>query len=138
MRSVINATAAPGVLRWYRVYCAAMSLLYLACLVGGALLLVYRHQVARWDKDLDATFWVVYGLVFLAIGGVLFAAFLASFFLPTRPWVWVYHLVLMGLGLTSPCCIPASLPLLIYWLKPETQAFFGRAPAVEPPSRNAR
>jgi hypothetical protein len=28
--------------------------------------------------------------------------------------------------MTSVCCIPACVPLLIYWIKPETKAYFGR------------
>jgi len=29
--------------------------------------------------------------------------------------------------LTSCCILPAAVPLLIYWVKPETKAWFNRA-----------
>ncbi len=34
--------------------------------------------------------------------------------------------VLIGLGLTSCCTWPATIPLIIQWLKPEMKARFGR------------
>jgi hypothetical protein len=32
--------------------------------------------------------------------------------------------VTIGLGMTSACTLPICIPLLIFWLKPETKAFF--------------
>ena len=37
----------------------------------------------------------------------------------------VRHVVLISVGLMSLCIAPASIPLLIHWLKPETKARFG-------------
>ena len=54
------------------------------------------------------------------------AAFSAGIFLPPRLWVWIYGIVLIAVGFTSACCIPFCVPLLIYWLKPEAKAYFGR------------
>ena len=56
----------------------------------------------------------------------LAGVFGAAPFLPRRPWVWIYDLVLICLGLTSVCCLPATIPLLVYWLKPEAKSWFGR------------
>ena len=36
---------------------------------------------------------------------------------------------LIAIGLTSCCTIPASVPLLVGWLKPDLRAWFGRPPA---------
>jgi hypothetical protein len=33
---------------------------------------------------------------------------------------------MMAIGMTSCCFLPFLIPLLIYWLKPETKAYFGR------------
>jgi hypothetical protein len=38
--------------------------------------------------------------------------------------VWIYQIVLIGLGLTSVCCLPATVPLLISYVKPEVKAWF--------------
>jgi hypothetical protein len=48
--------------------------------------------------------------------------------LPPRPWTWIYHLVIICFGMTSACCIPMCVPLVIFWLKPDTKAYFGRLP----------
>jgi hypothetical protein len=53
----------------------------------------------------------------------LAAAFVAALFLPRKRWAWVCHMVLICLGLTG-CFFPASLPLLLFFIKPETQAYF--------------
>jgi hypothetical protein len=50
--------------------------------------------------------------------------FALPFVLPRRPWVWVYDMVVICIGLTSCCIMPAALPLLIYWIKPEVKAWF--------------
>ncbi|MGB7159266.1 MAG: hypothetical protein WBD40_14450 [Tepidisphaeraceae bacterium] len=60
------------------------------------------------------------------MGVPLAAVFGVAPFLPRRPWVWIYDLVLICLGLTSICCMPATIPLLIFWLKPEAKAWFGK------------
>lgn len=57
---------------------------------------------------------------------VLFVASIAPFFLIPRPWVWIFDLVLICMGMTSVCFLPMCIPLLIHWLKPETKAWFGR------------
>jgi hypothetical protein len=59
------------------------------------------------------------------MGVALAAPFAVAPFLPRRRWVWVLHVVLIALGMTSCACIPATVPLLIFWIRPETQAWFG-------------
>jgi hypothetical protein len=46
--------------------------------------------------------------------------------MPRRPWAWIFGLVLICIGLTSLCCLPVAIPLLLSWLKPETKSYFGR------------
>ena len=41
-------------------------------------------------------------------------------------WLWIYDLIIICLGMTSACFWPAVIPLLIFWLKPETKRHFGR------------
>ncbi|MDA0767658.1 MAG: hypothetical protein O3A87_10040 [Verrucomicrobia bacterium] len=78
------------------------------------------------ELDMGAGEAKVMGLVFLLMGSVLFVACLLPFFLRPRPWVWVYDLVIICFGMTSACVMVASIPLLIFWLKPEVKAYFGR------------
>jgi hypothetical protein len=35
-------------------------------------------------------------------------------------------MVLICIGMNSCCLLPASIPLLIFWIKPETKTYFGR------------
>lgn len=116
----------PTVLRWYRVYLGAMTAIYLACVVGGVLLLSFQDEIADWPPKDEPWTILVYGIVLLVVGAVCLAACVAGFFLPRRPWAWIAHLVLISIGLTSCCTIPASVPLLVAWLKPDLRVWFGR------------
>ncbi len=116
----------PPVLRWQRVYLGAMAAIYLACVVGGALLLHYRDVVAGWPPRSEPWEMVVTGGILLGMGAVFLALYVAGFFLPRRPWAWIAHLVLIAFGLTSCCTMPAAIPLLVVFLRRDTQAWFGR------------
>ena len=49
----------------------------------------------------------------------------AALFLPKKPWVWVYGIVAVCVGLPNCCFLPLSIPVLIFWLRPETKQYFG-------------
>jgi hypothetical protein len=78
-----------------------------------------------WLEE-DAFLLQLEGCLFIGLGLPLMILFAAAPFLPKKPWVWIYGIVLIALGMTSPCCLPATIPLLIFWIRPETQQFFGR------------
>lgn len=122
-KSLLTGEAAAPVYKWYVAYCALMALLYLLVVVLGVLFVVYeptsRHRDAEEAK--------ITGLVFIVMGLILFVPFAAGPFLPRRPWGWIFGLVLICIGLTSICCLPASIPLLISWLKPNNKAYFGKS-----------
>ena len=117
------ASEAPPVYKWYVAYCALMALMYLFVVVLGVLFVVYEPT----SRARDAEEAKIMGLVFIVIGLILFVPFAAGPFLPRRPWGWIFGLVLICIGLTSACCLPASIPLLIFWLKPNSKAFFGKS-----------
>ena len=114
--------AKPAVWTWYVVYCVAMAILYLL-VIGAGIFFLLADPV--WLEE-DAMLLRVEGALFLGLGLVLMVIFAIAPFLPKKPWVWIYGIVLIGLGMTSACCLPATIPLLIFWIKPETQHFFGR------------
>jgi hypothetical protein len=115
----------PKVLFWYRLYCGAMALLYVGCTALAAAVVVWRKELGDGESMGSAMF-AAYGAVLIAVSLGLVAAFVATFFLPRKPWAWIAHLVLIALGFGSACCLPACIPLLIHWIKPETKAWFGR------------
>jgi MFS family permease len=114
---------APPVVTWYRVYAGLMAAMYLLVLVGGVTVPLWAPPEELED---DPPPWAVASIVG-CVSLPFAAAFLAAFFLPVKPWAWIYHLVLICVGFTSACCIVASVPLLIFWIKPETKAYFGHA-----------
>jgi hypothetical protein len=125
--------APPAVVFWYRVYAAALALLYLFVTLAGVAALLFRDQLV--DETTSPEEVVIAGAVFVLMGGFFFVVYAFGTLIPAQPWAWIVGLVLIALGLTSCCCLPISIPLLIFWLKPEAQAYFGRVPAVS--SRNA-
>jgi hypothetical protein len=113
---------APKVVVWFKAYAALFAALYLVVAVCS--LVFFLLDPAELDMTRPEA--LITGAFLLTLGLVFCLAFAFPFFLKPRPWVWVYDLVLICIGLTSPCCMPASIPLLIYWLKPEAKAYFGR------------
>jgi len=112
----------PKVIAWFKAYSALFAALYLA--FAGCSLIFFLAEPSEFETTKRGA--ILMGLLLLLMGLGLAATFVLPFFLEPRPWVWIYDLVLICIGLTSPCCMPASIPLLIYWLKPEVKAYFGR------------
>jgi hypothetical protein len=112
----------PGVWTWYIVYCVAMALLYLMVLAIGALMLTFSAEIA--DDEMNPEQAVIMGGMFTVLGGVLMLMFAVAPFLPKTKAAWIYGFVTIGIGLTSACTLPICIPLLIFWLKPETKMFF--------------
>lgn len=118
----------PGVITWFKVYAGFMGAIYglvFVFCVLGFVALQFAPQ-AEFDSEDRMIMWVMMP-VMLLLGLALCGAFLAAIFLPRKPWVWVYDLVLIALGLSSCLLWPMTIPLIIYWVKPETRAYFGRS-----------
>lgn len=118
----------PGVITWFHVYTACLAGLYLllAGIMGLAsigVLVDPPENVPADEQALVGVMFLVFTLLLTAPAGV----FLAPFFLPRKPWVWIYDIVLIGIGMTSCALWPATIPLLIFWLKPQVQRYYGRA-----------
>ena len=120
--------ATPSAYRWFVVYCILMALLYLATAGMGIV-----FMVAEPDREMSAEEATIMGTVFLVMGLALSIPYALAPFLPRKSWVWVFGLVLICLGLSSACCLPVCIPLLIFWLKPEMKAFYGRTLNPLPP-----
>jgi hypothetical protein len=121
---MVDRSHRPEVLTWYYIYCALMALLYLLFLgVGVAFLFIPAEAFA--DQPDGALAFQFNAAVFILIGSVFTLLFGVSPFLPRRPWVWIYDLVLICLGMTSCLCLPICIPLLIFWIKAETRRYFG-------------
>jgi hypothetical protein len=114
----------PSIVTWQKRYCGFMSVVYVFCIATGVFMIIFRNEGASEQNSAGEL--LVMGAGFVAVGIVLSIAYGVAPFLPPAPWVWVYHLVLIGLAMTSACCLPLCIPLLIWWIKPETKTYFGR------------
>jgi len=106
---------------WYRVYCGALAALY-ALVAGMGLFISFMAP----GMGAEATENMFLGLAYAVIGTIFFAVFLVASTLPPKPYNWIVGIVMIAIGMTSCCMWPAVIPLLIYWIKPETREFFGR------------
>jgi len=111
----------PGVIAWYRVYCAAMALMYLLL----AILFIFLISMDL-DLDMDELEFQITSIIMIVFGLPFALLYFIGCFLTHRGWHWVLGLILIALGLTSCCCLPACIPLLIFWIKPETKAWLKR------------
>ena len=118
----------PPVYKWFVAYCILMALMYLTLAVMGVV-----FGFIEPERDMSAAEAKIMGVVFVILGLVFFVPYAAAPFLPRQSWVWVLGLVLICIGLTSLCCLPVCIPLLISWLKPEMKAFYGRTENPLPP-----
>jgi hypothetical protein len=113
----------PVVVTWYKVYAGFMTALYLFFALAGALLLAFGSELA--DAETDEMEVQIMGAVYGVLGLFFGVAFGIGLTVPRRRWGWVYSIILICIGLTSCCTLPASIPLLIYWLKAETKSYYG-------------
>lgn len=123
----LNLTT-PPVYKWFVVYCILMALLYLALAVMGIVFLFIQP-----DPEMSPGEAKIMGAMFLILGLVFSVPYAIAPFLPRKSGVWILGLVLICIGLTSACCLPVCIPLLIFWLKPEMKAFYGRTTVPLPP-----
>lgn len=107
---------------WYRAYCGFLALIYLA-LAGMGLAIAYFHPVIDPQSPEET---LIMGIVYAVFGAVSFLIFLIGLVLPPKPYNWIVGIVMLAIGFTSCCTWPAVIPLFIFWIKPETQRFFGR------------
>jgi hypothetical protein len=115
-----DATTTPPVWKWYLAYAISLAIVYVVCALSGVVIIVAAYFASPEER------------VQLLLTGSLLFVFCVPFagavgavpFLPRKPWAWTYHLVMICMGMTSACCLPACIPLLIFWLKPETKAMF--------------
>lgn len=107
---------------WYRVYCGALAALYLLVAVGGGFVAIYQPRM----PDTKPEEMIIMGTIYAVMGAIFFLIFAVALILPPKPYNWIVGIVMMALGMTSCCFLPFLVPLLIYWVKPETKAYFGR------------
>lgn len=113
----------PKAVVWYKVYAAILIVIYAVVAVLGITMLV-ADPVSPSMSSEEQAMMMANGVVLTFMGLVLGGVFVASLYLPRTNWAWVFQLVLICLGLTSPCFWPICIPLLIFYIKDDTRAWF--------------
>lgn len=104
----------PAVVIWFKLYCGLMALIYIA-----AILISLSLALSGFEG-------LVFGVILAALSAVFVVVSALPIVLPARPWVWVYGIVLIALGMTSACLLPVCIPLLIFWIRPEVKRYYGK------------
>lgn len=112
----------PAVVGWFLIYCVAISVLYILVAAAGGALAYYAEQLS--ESEQETTELRIQGVVYLSLGIALAVVHLIAPLLPRKKWSWLYGFAPIVIGLTSPCCLPMTLPLLLWWIKPETKQWF--------------
>ena len=126
----VIALPAPPVVLWYRFFCGGMAVVYLLVLLVGLLMIAAPAVLMSLTKSASGAAMgematnMAMGVMYALMGLVFFFIYLIGAALPVRSWSWVAGLVLIALSFTSCCCMPAAIPLLIFWIAPETKAWF--------------
>lgn len=107
---------------WYRIFCSIIVIpgIVIAILGFVAIIGSFGENV----KDASGAF--AGGIMFMLVGGVPALFYILGVVLPAKPFHWFYGIFLLVLGILSCGLAPLAIPLLIFWFKPETQAYFER------------
>jgi hypothetical protein len=112
-------------------FCVAWALFYAFAIAFSAWL------VTTGDPPPTTTIapWLAMGLWF-GFFTVLLAAYAIAPLLPRKPWTWIYGIVIIAFSALGGCFFVA-IPLLVFWIRPDVQAYLGRAPRPLPPVEEA-
>ena len=107
---------------WYRLLCSATAVVGIVIAILGIFAIIGSFDETGEDAS-DA----FNGGIILITSGVFPAllSFLGVVF-PPRPWSWAFGLALLILMTFSCALCVFSVPILTFWLKYETRAYFGR------------
>jgi len=121
-------TQTPPAWGWYVAFCVAFAIMWFVLVMMG-LSFIFSGPPNREMSQPDAQ---VMGFIFVGLGAALMVPYAAAPFLPTVAQLLSDGIVLIVLSMTGACCLPAAIPLLISWVKPETKEYFdGRRPGAE-------
>ena len=98
-------TSQPKVIVWFKAYCGLIGLIFFCY---GAFCLFSPSEGAS------------IGIPVIILAGVC----LLPLVIQPQPWLWTYGFVIICLSFTSCLLLPAGIPLLIYWIKPEVKKYY--------------
>jgi len=129
-----NQSAKPPVLAWYMVYCVLLAVICLLAVGVGVFwmaapefmkMVMEANRANQTNEDIVAI--KIVSAMYIIVGLPLMILYIVALFLPRKPWAWTYGIITIAISFLGCCCIPAGIPLLIYWLKPDVKRYFGMA-----------
>ena len=108
----------PAVLFWYGLFRAFLVFFY-GALCGLGVWAAAAPDAPPQSEEM--------GLTIAIVGGTSALLFLASFFVPRRPWAWSLHMALIIMSIAGCATTVLALLMAWVWIKPETRAWFERA-----------
>ena len=121
---IVSPISKPGVIFWYRIYCS-FSGVFAGLLVLLFLVLRSLPDMEQNMSPSDFDEFQITSLLMVVIGIPCAIFYFSCSFMTYKGWHWVLGLISIGLGMTG-CCLPACIPLLIFWVKPETKRWLNR------------
>jgi hypothetical protein len=129
----------PAVVPLYRIWCGLILMVYVAIAMHEGLILAGKEPpelglladvASRDDPKLRGQLLAeerensIIGVGLAAAGSALF---LLGMFSPRTSWAWVLGCVAIVVSIVPLCVsVAVAVPLLVFWLKPETRQYFGR------------
>jgi hypothetical protein len=107
---------------WYRIFCSIVVIPGIVIAIIGFVAII--GSFGENVEDANSAF--AGGIMFMLVGGVPALFYFFGVVLPAKPFHWFYGIFLLILGILSCGLAPLAIPLLIFWFKPETQAYFER------------
>ena len=121
---IVSALSKSRVIFWYRIYCS-FSGVFVGLLVLLFLVLRSLPDMEQNMSPSDFDEFQITSLLMVVIGIPCAIFYFSCSFMTYRGWHGVLGLISIGLG-TKGCCLPACIPLLIFWIKLETKRWLNR------------
>ncbi len=107
---------------WYRMLCSVIIVSGIFWAIIGVLAILGSFN--QTGKEASDAF--TGGLFMLLSGGIPAIISLLGVIFPPRSWSWIFGILVLVLAVFSCVFSPFAIALLIFWMKPETQSYFGR------------
>jgi hypothetical protein len=139
MASLPQHGSPPRVIFWYKLYRVFLLLMFLSVTgVGAAVAFRPEETLGRLMGTTPfpggaSGLGALSGDLFMSAGSVAAVLTAISFFLRRSRTAYVYHVMVMTLGTVSALfcmgldllCLASMVTLLIFWVRPDVQAYYG-------------
>lgn len=120
----MNGLIQPKVVVWFKVYCWFLAVFSLAVILNFLWWAIFDFSETE-TYEIGKNLTIVLNSLVMALCLAMLTVALLGIFLKPRPWVWVYNLILICLGMMT-WLIPVCIPLLLFWIKQQTKLYYGR------------